>query len=64
MTKVVEIFKSDTTTQQPLPLSLSQIKAGFPSVADDYLDKKLDLNECLIKRPSSIFYVKFGELYV
>jgi DNA polymerase V len=58
MIKVTEIFKADTTTQQSLPLSLSQIKAGFPSVADDYLDKKLDLNEYLIKHPSATFFVR------
>lgn len=58
MLKVVEIFKCDTTTKHALPLYLSHIKAGFPSAADDYLDKKLDLNEHLIKHPSSTFFVK------
>jgi len=41
-----------------LPLYLSRIKAGFPSPAEDYLDKKLDLNEHLIKHPASTFFVK------
>ena len=58
MTKVVQIFKADISTKQLLPLYLSRIKAGFPSAADDYLDKKLDLNEHLIKHPSSTFFVK------
>ena len=58
MTKVIEIFKADTSIKQPLPLFLSRIKAGFPSAADDYLDKKLDLNEHLIKHPTSTFFVK------
>lgn len=58
MVKVVEIFKADTTTQQPLPLYLSRIRAGFPSPADDYLDRKLDLNEHLIRHPASTFFVK------
>ncbi|MBF0504601.1 MAG: translesion error-prone DNA polymerase V autoproteolytic subunit [Candidatus Omnitrophica bacterium] len=58
MTKVVEIFKADTAIKQPLPLYLSRIKAGFPSPAEDYLDKKLDLNEYLIKHPASTFFVK------
>ena len=55
---VLEIFKADTATKQLLPLYLSRIKAGFPSPADDYLDKKLDLNEHLIKHPASSFFVK------
>jgi len=58
MIKVVDIFKADIAIRQPLPLYLSRIKAGFPSPADDYLDKKLDLNEHLIKHPASTFFVK------
>ncbi len=58
MTKVIEIFKADTALQRQLPLYLSRIKAGFPSPAEDYLDKKLDLNEHLIKHPASTFFVK------
>ena len=58
MTKVVEIFKADTASKQSLPLYLSRIKAGFPSPAEDYLDKKLDLNEHLIKHPASTFFLK------
>jgi len=56
MTKVIEIFKADTTTKQPLPLYLSRINAGLPSPAEDYLDKKLDLNERLIKHPLLIVH--------
>ncbi len=37
---------------------LSRVRAGFPSPADDYLDKKLDLNEHLIKHPAATFFVK------
>lgn len=44
--------------KQKLPLFLSRVKAGFPSPADDYLEKKLDLNEHLIKHPAATFFVK------
>jgi len=54
----MEIFKAVTAIKQPLALYLSRIKAGFPSPADDYLDKALDLNEHLIKHPASTFFVK------
>jgi len=56
--KVVEINQCDPATKQELPLYLSKVLAGFPSPADDYLDKKLDLNEHLIKHPSATFFVK------
>ena len=58
MTKILEIYRADVRTKHKLPLFLSPIRAGFPSPADDYLDKKLDLNEHLIKHPASTFFVK------
>ena len=35
-----------------------EVSAGFPSPADDYKEKKLDLNELLIKQPEATFFVK------
>lgn len=58
MLSVTQIYKCDTKSKEKLPLYLSPVKAGFPSPADDYLDKKLDLNEHLIKHPSATFFVK------
>jgi DNA polymerase V len=40
------------------PLFLSGVSAGFPSPADDYLDRKLDLNEYMIKNPAATFFVR------
>ena len=56
--KIIEIYKCNIKTKMELPLFLSRIRAGFPSPADDYLDKKLDLNEHLIKHPAATFFVK------
>ncbi len=41
-----------------LPLFLESVSAGFPSPADDYLERRLDLNEHLIKNPASTFFVR------
>ncbi len=41
-----------------LPLIESKIPAGFPSPADDYLEMSLDLNEKLIRNPSSTFFAQ------
>ncbi len=56
--KVTSIYKCNVKSRRALPLFLSRIRAGFPSPADDYLDKKLDLNEYLIKHPAATFFVK------
>jgi DNA polymerase V len=34
------------------------VPAGFPSPAQDYIAKRIDLNELLVKHPSSTFYVR------
>ena len=41
-----------------LPLFGSKVPAGFPSPADDHLDKTLDLNEHLIKHPAATFFCR------
>jgi hypothetical protein len=39
----------------PVDLYICKVVAGFPSPADDYVEKSLDLNELLIKRPAATF---------
>jgi len=41
-----------------LPCYTCSVSAGFPSPADDYTDKSLDLNEHLIKNPTATFFVR------
>ena len=40
------------------PLFISGVSAGFPSPADDYIDRELDLNEYLIANPATTFFVR------
>lgn len=39
------------------PLMASDVRAGFPSPADDYVESTLDLNAHLINHPSATFFV-------
>jgi len=39
-----------------LPLFANKIAAGFPSPADDYVEKTLDLNELLVTQPAATFF--------
>jgi DNA polymerase V len=62
---VTEIYGFEKRTQRVFPLFLAKISAGFPSPADDYIDKKLDLNEFLIKHPAATFFVRvYGDSMV
>ncbi len=40
------------------PLYSCKISAGFPSPADDHLEKNLDLNNHLVKHPAATFFVR------
>lgn len=50
------------TTQMLIPYALDKINAGFPSPAQDYIDKALDMNEHLIKNETATFIVKVASL--
>jgi DNA polymerase V len=40
------------------PLFLSRVSAGFPSPADDYIEKALDLEELLVENKAATFFVR------
>ena len=50
--------KKEAPSTQLFPLASETISAGFPSPADDHLEKKLDLNSHLIKHPAATFFVR------
>ena len=56
--KVTNIFSFENNTQLELPLFSSKVPAGFPSPAEDFIERSLDLNEFLIKHPAATFFVK------
>jgi DNA polymerase V len=41
-----------------LPLFTGKVAAGFPSPADDYIDRTLDLNELLVQKPAATFFAR------
>lgn len=40
------------------PLFLHAVPAGFPSPADDYVEKRLDINEALVNDEEATFFVR------
>ena len=49
----------------PQPALLAgTVQAGFPSPADDYMERSLDLNEELIHRPHATFFSAAGHSMV
>lgn len=59
----VHLFaKADISVSISIPLFLESVQAGFPSPAQDYIEKSLDLNELCIKHPAATFFVRAGGL--
>jgi DNA polymerase V len=56
--EIIEIFGFDPVTKIKLPLYSSNVRAGFPSPADDFIEAKLDLNTFLVAHPASTFFVR------
>lgn len=44
--------------REGVPLFLSPVEAGFPSPADDYLDKRLDLHAYLVRNEAATFFLR------
>lgn len=57
-TPLLDVYMPDLSQRISLPLFQTPVSAGFPSPADDYEERKLDLNEHLVARPASTFFVK------
>jgi len=55
---VEKIYKPDFKTNIKRPLYATSAPAGFPSPADDYVEKALDLNKHLIKNPTATYFVR------
>ena len=45
-------------TNLKLPLVSASVEAGFPSPADDHLERGIDLNEELIRNPAATFLIR------
>ncbi|EXA96523.1 peptidase S24-like family protein [Acinetobacter sp. 1295259] len=62
LSDVISIKLVVPSTNILVPYALEKISAGFPSPAQDYIDKALDMNEHLIKNETATFIVKVASL--
>ena len=51
-------YPTSLPSRLSLPLFTGKVAAGFPSPADDYVEKNLDLNELLVQKPAATFFVR------
>lgn len=53
---IIDIAPVTAASATAFPYAASNIKAGFPSPAEDYLEPSIDLNKELVKHPASTFF--------
>lgn len=56
--RITELLQPVTDLACQLPVFASSVQGGFPSPAEDYIEKQLDLNELMIQHPVATFYVR------
>lgn len=56
--RVVSIEGVEVGQRIPLPVVLCYVPAGFPSPADDYIEKNIDLNEWMIDNEIATYIVR------
>jgi len=52
------LLPADTPARQMLPLFGEAVQMGFPSPAEGYIERRLDLNEHLIRNPTATFFLR------
>ncbi|WP_336950873.1 LexA family protein [Acinetobacter sp. AS167] len=62
LSDISRISSFQATTKYSIPLVLNKIAAGFPSPAEDYIDKNLDMNDLLISNKEATFIVQVESL--
>ncbi|VVT48714.1 Error-prone repair protein UmuD [Kosakonia radicincitans] len=56
--KLVMLTPTQANVPVNLPLFLEMVPCGFPSPAQDYVEKELDLNEYCIRHRSATYYLR------
>ncbi|WP_336933170.1 translesion error-prone DNA polymerase V autoproteolytic subunit [Acinetobacter bereziniae] len=59
---ISRISSFQAITKYSIPLVLNKIAAGFPSPAEDYIDKTVDMNDLLISNRDATFIVQVESL--
>lgn len=52
------ISRAGIQTHLQIPYLLENVQAGFPSPAQDYVERTLDLNQLCIKHPAATYFVR------
>lgn len=57
-TERLEFFRPEQAGGAEAPLAQSGVHAGFPSPADDFIERRLDLGRALVPHPDATFFAR------
>jgi DNA polymerase V len=57
---IAGVYRTKRSTRLSRPLFQSQLPAGWPSPADDYIEERIDLNRDLILHPLYTYYARIA----
>lgn len=57
-TERFEFFRPEQVGGAEAPLAQSGVHAGFPSPADDFIERRLDLGRALVPHPDATFFAR------
>jgi len=56
--KVTDVHRPLQDKPLALPVFSTSVQAGFPSPAEDHIEKRLDINELVVQHPTATFFVR------
>jgi DNA polymerase V len=56
--EIATIYSAGNYTQVLVPFLEGKVSAGFPSSAENFIDKSLDLNDLIIKHQAATFFIR------
>lgn len=56
--ELISILHLSNQNSIKLPFFVESVPAGFPSPAQDFIEKRIDLNELMIKHPSATYLLR------
>lgn len=55
---IAAIYPACSTAKKLIPILEGKVSAGFPSSAENFVDKSLDLNDLIIKHQAATFFIR------
>ena len=56
--EIAAIYSANNATNVLIPFLEGKVSAGFPSSAENFIDKSLDLNDLIIKHQAATFFIR------